>query len=163
MFFNNSFYIASYGAAINFLIWTSSLFFLCRLFYLSTRFLSALTIESSAIHWLTELTNLFPSFWLFLTLFWTLWMLVTVHKPYHVPHASRITIWGTIFMEIHFSVSKEWARSWSNAFLITYDKMFIKDLLAVRPVKVTRRKKRKKNRARKTIAKLFALNANSKS
>ena len=35
-FSDNSFYIASHGAAINFLFWTSFFFF--RLFYLSTRF-----------------------------------------------------------------------------------------------------------------------------
>ena len=112
MFFNNSFYIASHGAAINFLIWTSSLFFFFRLFYLSTRFLSVLTI---AIDWLTGLTNLFPSFWLFLVLFWMLWMLVTVHKPCHVPHASRMKTSRTIFTERLFSVSKQWVRSWSHA------------------------------------------------
>ena len=116
---NNSFYIASHGAAINFLIWTSSLFFFFRLFYLSTRFLSVLTIESSAsIHWLTGLNNLLLSLWLFLVLFWMLWMLVTVHKPCHVPHASRITNWRTIFTERLLSGSKEWVRSWSHAFLI---------------------------------------------
>ena len=43
MFFKNSFYIVLHGAAINFLIWTSLTFFL-RLFYLSTRFLSVLTL-----------------------------------------------------------------------------------------------------------------------
>ena len=50
MFFNNSIYIASHGAAINFLFWTASFFFFCRLFYLSTRFLSVLTLESSPIY-----------------------------------------------------------------------------------------------------------------
>ena len=145
MFFNNSFYIASHGAAINFLIWTSSPFFFFRFFYLSTWFLSILTIESSDIHWLTGLTKFFPSFWLFLVLFWMLWMLVTMHKSYHVPHVSRITTWGTIFTEKLFSVSKEWVRSWSHAFLINYDKTLTKRLFAVRPEKVTRKKKRKKN------------------
>ena len=104
-----------------------------------------LTIESSAsIHWQTDLTNLFPSFWLFLVFFRMLWMLVTVHKPCHVPHASRITTSGTIFTEKLFSVSKEWVRPGSHAFLITYDKTLTKKLLAVRPEKLTRRKKRKK-------------------
>ena len=145
MFFNNSFYIASHGAAINFLIWTSSPFFFFRLFYLSTWFLSILNIESSDNHWLTGLTKFFPSFWLFLVLFWMLWMLVTMHKSYHVPHVSRITTWGTIFTEKLFSVSKEWVRSWSHAFLINYDKTLTKRLFAVRPEKVTRKKKRKKN------------------
>ena len=116
MFFNNSFYIASHGAAINVLTWTSSLFSFFRLFYLSTQFLLVLTIKSFArIHWLTGLTNLFPSFWLFLVLFWMLWMLVTVHKPCHVPHASRMKTSRTIFTERLFSVSKQWVRSWSHA------------------------------------------------
>ena len=145
MFFNNSLYIAWHGAAVNFLTWTTS-FFLLRLFCLSTRFLSVLTIESSAIHWLNGLTNLFPSFWQFLVHFWMLWMLVTVHKPCHVPYASRITTWEIILTERVFCVSKERFRPWSHLilvrpFLITYDKT----LLAVRPQKVTRRKKRKKN------------------
>ena len=133
MFFNNSFYIASHGAAINFLIWTSSPFFFFRFFYLSTWFLSILTIESSDIHWLTGLTKFFPSFWLFLVLFWMLWMLVTVFKPCHMPHASQITTWGTLFTERLFSVSKEWVRSWSHTSLIIYDKTFAKKLKAVCP------------------------------
>ena len=127
MFFNNSFYIDSHGAAINLLIWTS-LFFFFRLFYLSIRFLSTLMIQVSAIQWLIGLINLFPSLWLFLVPFWMVWKLVTVHKPSHVPHASRITTWGTIFMEIFYNLSKECVRSWSYAFLITYEKTFIKKL-----------------------------------
>ena len=51
-------------------------------------------------------------------------------------------------------------RSWSHAFLITYDKTLTKNLLAVRPEKVTRRKKRKKKKARMAIAK--PLNANAR-
>ena len=106
---------------------------------------SVLTIESSAsIHWLTDLTNLFLSLSLFLVLFWIIWMLVTVHKPCHVPHASQITNWRTIFKERPFLVSKEWDRSWSRAFLIAYHKTFIKKFLAVRPEKVTRSIKTKK-------------------
>ena len=106
--------------------WSSNIFF--RFFYLSIRFLPALTIiESSPIHWLTGLTNLFPSFWLFLVLFWKLWMLVTADKPCHVPHASRITTWGTIFTEKLFSVFKEWVKSWSHAFMISYLKTFTKN------------------------------------
>ena len=136
MFFSNSFYIASRGAAI---------FFYFRLFSLSTRFLSLFIIE---------LLNLLPFIWM-------LWMLVTVHEPCYLPHASRITTWGTIFTEILFSVSKELVRSWSHVFVITYGKTFTKKLLAVRPEKVTKRKKRKK-KTRKAIAKLFALNANAK-
>ena len=148
MFFNNNFYIASLGAAINFLIWTSSIFIFFRYFYLSTPFLSVLTIESSAsIHRLTSLScfrvsECFLCF--FFCFFLMLWMLVTVHKPCHVPHALRITTWRTIFMERIFSVSKEWVRSWSDASLIAYHKTFSKKLLAVRPEKVARRKKRKK-------------------
>ena len=116
MFFNNSFYIVSHGVVINFLIWTSSLFFFLRLFYLSTRFISVallLTLKSSAIHWLTCFQ---VSRGLFLVLFWMLWTLVTVHKLCHVPYASRIKTCGTIFTERHFSASKEWDRSWSHAF-----------------------------------------------
>ena len=46
----------------------------------------------------------------------------TLHKPCkqcHVPHASRITAWVTIFTKIFFGVFKEWVRSWSHPFLIT--------------------------------------------
>ena len=84
-----------------------------------------------------------------------------MYKPYHVPHASRITTSGTIFTEICFGVSKEWVRSWSQVFLITKVKTFAKKFLGVRPVKVTRRKK-KKEKKKIAIAKLFALNANAK-
>ena len=143
MFFNNSFYIVSHGAAINFLIWTSSLFFFFRHFYLSTRFL-CFNDWIFCQHSLTNWPNLFLSLSLFLVLFWIIWMLVTVHKPCHVPHASQITNWRTIFKERLFLVSKEWDRSWSRAFLIAYHKTFIKKFLAVRPEKVTRRKKTKK-------------------
>ena len=143
MFFNSNIYIALHGAAINFLIWTSYLFFFFRHFYLSTRILSLLTIESSAIHWLTSLTNLFLSFGLFLVLLWMLWMLVTVHNRCNVPQASQKTTW-TIFSKRLFSASKEWLRSWSHTFVITYDE------------KLTKRKKKKgKN------AKLFAFNTNA--
>ena len=41
-------------------------------------------------------------------------------------------------------MSKESVRSWSHAFLITYDKKLAEKLLAVGPEKVTRRKKKKK-------------------
>ena len=138
MYFNNSFYIASYRAAINFLFWISSLFF--RFFYLKTRFLSVLTLEFSGIY---QLLKLFPSFWGFLVLFWMLWMLVTVHKRCHVPRASRKITWGTIFTKIFFSASKEWVKYWSSSFLITYLKRLAKKLLAVCPEKVTIRRKRK--------------------
>ena len=141
MLFNNSFYIASHEAAISFLIWTSSLFFFFRLFYLSTRFISVLTLKSSAIHWLTCFQ---VSSGKFLVLFWMIWMLVTMHKLCEVPHASWITACGTIFTERHSSVSKEWVRSSSQAFLIFYHKMLIKRFLAVHPGKVMIRKKREK-------------------
>ena len=74
------------------------------------------------------LANLFPSFWLFLVLFWMLWMLATILIPCHVPHALRITTWGTLFTERLFIVSKEWIRSWSQASLIIYHKTFTKNL-----------------------------------
>ena len=88
------------------------------------------------------LANLFPSFWLFLVLFWMLWMLVTVFKPCHVLHASRITTSETLFME-KFSVSKESVRSWSHASLIIYHKTFAKKLKAVRPKSCREREKEK--------------------
>ena len=50
-------------------------------------------------HSLNNWPNLFPSFWLFLVLFWMLWTLVTAHKSCHVPHTSQITTWGTIFRD----------------------------------------------------------------
>ena len=100
--FSTSFYIASYGAAIRFLFWTFSLFFFFRLFYLSTQFLC---FDPFFCH---LLVTLFPSFWLFLVLFWMLWMLDTVHKTCHKPHAARITTSGTIFSGIFFDVSKDW-------------------------------------------------------
>ena len=118
MLFTNSFYIASHEAAISFLIWTSSLFFFFRHFYLSTR-------SISVFHWLScfrVFSGLFP------VPFWKTWILVTVYKLCHVPHASRITTCGTIFTERHFSVSKEWVRSWSHDFLITYHKTLTKKL-----------------------------------
>ena len=142
MFFNNSFYIASHGAAINFLIWTSSFFFL-RLFYLSTQFISVLTLKSSAIHWLTCFR---VSSGLFLVLLGMVWMLVTVHKLCHVPHASRITACGIIFTERHFSVSKEWVRSWSHSFLITYYKTLIKKLFGGTSRKSDEKEKKKRKK-----------------
>ena len=97
MFFNNSFYISSHRTATNFLIWTSSLFYFFRLFYLSTRFNSVLTLKSSTIHWLTCFR---VSSGLFLVLFWIFWMLVTVHKLCHVTHTSRITTCGKKFFGV---------------------------------------------------------------
>ena len=116
----------------------SCLFF--RLLYWSTRFLFVLALESSPIYYLP---NLVPSFWLFLVFFWMLWMLVIMHNPCHVPHASRLKTWGTTFTEIFFSVSKKWVRSWSQPFLITNLKTFPKTFLAVSPEKVRKKKKEK--------------------
>ena len=96
MIFNNSFYVASHGAAINFLI---SIVLRINSIYL------CFDHGIFAIHLLTGLTSLFPSFWLFFVLFWMLWMLVTMDKPFHVPHATRIATWETFFTERIFSVS----------------------------------------------------------
>ena len=150
MFFKNSFYFASNGAAINFLIWTPSLFFLFRLFYLSTRFVSQLE-SSASIHWLTGLTNFFPSFWLFLMLFWRLEMLVTVHQLHHVSHASQITTSRTIFTERLFGAPNEWVRYSSHAFLIAYHKTLTKKLFTCCPEKVMRRKKEKKKQLERQL------------
>ena len=79
------------------------------------------------------LAKLFPSFWLFLVLFWMLWMLVTVFKACHVSRASQITTWGTLFTTKLLSVSKEWVRSWSQTSLIIYYQTFANKLKAVRP------------------------------
>ena len=98
----------------------------------------------SAIHWLTCFR---VSSRLFLGLFWMLWMLVTMHKLYHVPHTPQITTCGTIFTERHFSVSKEWVRSWSHASLITYHETFTKKLFSGPSRKSDKKeKKRKKNK-----------------
>ena len=141
MFFNNSFYISSYGAEINFLIRRSSLFFSFRLFYLSIRFMSVLTLKSSAIH---RLTCFQISSGLFLVIIWMLWMLVTMHKLCRVTGALQITTCGTIFMERHFSVFKEWIRSWSHAFLVTYHKNLIKKLFEGTSRKSDEKEKKKK-------------------
>ena len=74
------------------------------------------------------LANLFPSFWLFLVLFWILWMLVTVFKLCHVSHTLRITTSGTLFTGKLVSVSKQWVRSWSHASLIIIIKRLLKSL-----------------------------------
>ena len=81
-------------------------------------------------------------------------------KVCHVLHASRLTTYGTIFLEIFFGVSKEWVKSWSHVFLISNLNIFPKKLLVVRPEKGTRREK--KNKTRMAIAKLIALNAKAK-
>ena len=89
-----------------------------------------------------------------------LWMLATVHNPCHVLHAPQTTTCGIISKRIFFSVCKEWFRYWSHAFLVTNVNKFTKRLLAVRPEKETRRKKRKRE-TRMAIAKLLAFNANA--
>ena len=99
-------------------------------------------------------------FWQFHVLLWMLWILVTVHKPCHVPHMPQITTWGTISVEICFDVPEEWVRSWSHVFVITKVKTLPRKLFEVRPQKVTRRKKGR-IKTRMTIAKLSALNANN--
>ena len=63
-------------------------------------------------------------------------------KVCHVLHASRLTTYGTIFLEIFFGVSKEWVKSWSHVFLISNLNIFPKKLLVVRPEKGTRRNKK---------------------
>ena len=135
MFLSNSFYIASHGATINFLFWTSSLCF--------QNFLLIKPISLFFYPWIFSslLANLF---WLILVLLWVVWMLATVHKPCHVPHASRITTCRTIFWEIFFVVSKEWFRSWSRVFLITNIEISAKEPLAICPKKGRKRKKRSK-------------------
>ena len=65
-------------------------------------------------------------------LFWMLWMLVTVNKPCHVPHASQITTSGTIFTEIFLGVSKEWISSLLHASKVSNLKTFGKKLLPAR-------------------------------
>ena len=98
-FFNKSFYISSHGSAIDFVIWTSSLFLQTFLFINSISFYFE--------HWICHpLANLFPSFWLFLVLFWTQWMLVDTFKAYHVSSACRMITWGTLFTKKLYSVSK---------------------------------------------------------
>ena len=130
--FSNSFYIASHGAAINFLL--ISLFFLPIFLLIKYQFISTLAFESSAIYKLG---------WFWCSEFWLLRINLC-----HVRHTSQITTCGTIFWEIFF------VRSWAHAFLITNIETFGKKLLAVRPEKRTRRKLEKKPRI--ATAKLFA-------
>ena len=132
------------------------LFFFFRHFYLSTRFISVLTLKLSVIHWLScfrVLSGLFP------VPFWKTWILVTVYKLCHVPHASRITTCGAIFTERHFSVSKEWVRP-THDFLITYHKTLTKKLFGGTSRK-SDEKETKKKKPRMAISKLFELNANA--
>ena len=75
-------------------------------------FLLIISIFLCFVNWIFcyPLTNLSPSSWLILVLFWMLWILVTVHKRCHVPHVLRIKTWGTTFLERFFNVSQEWLR-----------------------------------------------------
>ena len=110
MFFNNSFYIASHGAAINLFFWTSPLFLFSRPFYLSTQFLCFdpyIFCHLLVVH-ITCFRVFSSRFWQFLVLF-----LDPVHAGYHafklchVPQESWITTSGTTFTGICFGVSKE--------------------------------------------------------
>ena len=74
-------------------------------------------------------------------------MLVTVNKPCHAPHASRITSCRKIFTEIFYCVSKKIIRSVYKTF--------------ASPSKTLRRR-RKRKKKRKAIAKRFALHADAK-
>ena len=65
------------------------------------------------------LANLISSFWFFLSFFQMSRMMVTLNKPRHLPHASRITNWGAIFTKTIFSVSNGWVRSWARVFWVT--------------------------------------------
>ena len=89
------------------------------------------------------LANLFPHFWPFFVFFWITRTLVTIYKPCHLPHASRITTWRTLFTEIHLSVSKESVRSWPHAFLLIYHKTFAKEIKAVGSKSCRKREKEK--------------------
>ena len=122
---------------------------------LDSWFLFVLILESSVIY---QLANLFPNFWLFLVLLWMQWMLVTVNKTCHVPHASQITTWRKILTEVFVGVSKEWVRSWSHASVMTNVKKLAKKLLSVRPKTALGIRKRKKRMA---ITKRFAPYANT--
>ena len=99
-----------------------------RLFYLSTRLLSVLTLE--AIH---RFANLFRVSGCLLSFFRCCECCFPFLRRVICPHVSQITTWGTLFTERLFSVSTEWVRSWSHASLIIYHKTFAKKLKAVRP------------------------------
>ena len=76
MFFNKFLYCFTWSSNQHLNL---NIFFLFLRTFLLINSISVLKIESStSIHWLTGRTNLLPSFWLFLVLFWMLWMLVTV-------------------------------------------------------------------------------------
>ena len=79
-----------------------SFFFLQTFLLINSTFLCFDLLSSS--YYLATCVTCFrvsgACFWQFLVHFWLLWILVTVHEPCLVPHASRITAWGTIFREI---------------------------------------------------------------
>ena len=79
-------------------------FLFFRLIYLSNLFLFVLILEFSVIY---QPPNFFLNSGCSFCFFWKLRMLVTVNKPCHVPHTSRITISGTTFTQIFFGVSKK--------------------------------------------------------
>ena len=119
MFFSNSF--------LYWFTWSSNQLLnlnIFSFFYLPTRFFSVLTLEYSAIHWLTCFRV--PGWFLCFFGCYEYWLPCILVKLCHVPHASWIITWGTIFIEPLFSVSQEWVRSWSHAFLIAYDKTWLK-------------------------------------
>ena len=82
------------------ILFPETLFFLKPFFYLLTKFICSLILESTFIFELVS--ELLAGF------FWMLWMLVTVNKlklmACHVPHASQITIQGTIFTHIFWYI-----------------------------------------------------------
>ena len=59
-------------------------------------------------------------------------------------------------------VFKERLRSWSHAFLITYNKTLIKKLFGDTSRKSDKKEKKKEKKTRMAIGKLFGLNANGK-
>ena len=144
-------------------IWSTNQFILLNIFFSFSSDFSAYQFDCSLFWSLnllscaSYLANLFPNFWLFLESFWLLWLLVTVNKPCHVPHALRVTTWGTIFTETPFGVSKEWVISWSHVSVVTNLDTFPKKFLAVRPKTAIGIRKRKKIME---ITKRFALHAN---
>ena len=101
MFFSNSLYIT--------FTWYINHFFFSWKRFLSSKLFLTYHLDYS-LFWPLNLwssSNLFPGFWLFLMLFGMLWMLVSQSNLSHVPHLSRITTNGTIFMQTLFSVSSK--------------------------------------------------------
>lgn len=94
--------LLSQGASINFFFWSSFLFFFLEHFYLSTRLLSHLTLESPVIFQLNVSKFLAVS---------SAWMINTVnklkHMAFHVSYKSRIKASVTIFIKTFFNVPSE--------------------------------------------------------